>query len=198
MHYTSLLEEDLLDAAELYCRAFTGEGFSNEEKESALRNIQKHTTYEGYTGMKATDQDGRLAGFAYGYKSLPGQFYRGKLEEQMTQDQADFWLNDCFEFVELAVDLSYKRRGVGSSLHDKLFEVVRNSTAVLTTSISNISAVSLYEKKRWKIIKDHAPVISSRNLQVIMGRESPSKAIHQDKQAAAVPSVHKGGVAGRW
>ncbi|WP_093044758.1 GNAT family N-acetyltransferase [Thalassobacillus cyri] len=89
----------------------------------------------------------------------------------MTQEQADHWLKDCFEFVELAVDPSHKRLGVGSALHDKTLDEVLNTTSVLTTSIANNPAITLYKSKGWKPIKEVAPVISSENLQVILGKE---------------------------
>ncbi|SEA91981.1 Acetyltransferase (GNAT) family protein [Thalassobacillus cyri] len=158
INYSFILEEDLHDIAKLYCRTFTGESFSSEELEAAVENIHKHTTYEGFIGLKATDLRGKLIGFSYGYRSFPGQFYGEKLEKQMTLEQASHWLKDCFEFVELAVDSSHKRKGVGSSLHDKTLDEVLNTTSVLITSIDNNPAIITTGKVLHAGFRGHATV----------------------------------------
>lgn len=132
----------------------------------ALENIHKHTTHEGFIGLKATDPVGNLLGFSYGYRSLPGQFYREKLEKKVTQEQAGHWLKDCFEFVELAVDPSHKRMGVGSSLHDKTIIEVLNATSVLTTSIGNTPSLTLYKSKGWIVIKEDARLFHQKILKL--------------------------------
>lgn len=80
-------------------------------------------------------------------------------------------MSNCFEFVELAVDTSFKRRGFGSTLHDFLLENVDHHTSILTTGTENSSAVNLYRKKGWKVIKSHAPVTSEADLQMILVKE---------------------------
>lgn len=165
-------DSDLHLIGDLYCLNFLGENFSVENLEGAIENLNKHAAYEGFTGFKAIDQSGKLAGFVYGYISLPGQFYREKIAAQLTEEQTLIWLSDCFEFVELAVNPTYKRMGVGSRLHDRLMNEIENKTAVLTTSVENSPAISLYENKAWHLIKTDVPVITSENLQVIMGKEN--------------------------
>ncbi|HEX7064090.1 MAG TPA: GNAT family N-acetyltransferase [Bacillales bacterium] len=93
-----------------------------------------------------------LIGFAYGYSSLPGQFYRGKIAAQLSETQANDWLSDCFEFVELAVNPSYKRLGIASQLHDILSDNVDYKTFILTTWVHNSPAINLYKNKGWELI----------------------------------------------
>ncbi|WP_100013176.1 GNAT family N-acetyltransferase [Lentibacillus sediminis] len=141
------------------------------DKGNIIKNINKHTNYEGFRGFQARDEEGNIIGFTYGYTSLPEQFYRQKIAEQLSEAEIKIWLSSCFEFVELAVDATYKRLGIGSKLHDVLLEEVDHNTSILTTNVENSPAVNLYQKKGWKVIKSHAPVISEDSLQVIMVKE---------------------------
>jgi len=80
------------------------------------------------------------------------------------------WLNDCFEFVELAVDPMFKRLGIASKLHDALLDSIHHNTAILTTWIKNTPAINLYQSKGWEVIKRDVPVVTEGDLQVIMGK----------------------------
>lgn len=163
-------DADLNRIGKLFCRTFTGDHYSDSELENAVSNITKHAGYEGFKGLKAKNQDDRLIGFAYGYFSLPHQFYRKRLELQLTPEQTAKWLSDCFEFVEMAVNPGYRRRRVGGHLHDKLLENSPQKTSVLTTSVDNFPAIQLYKQKGWEVVKADAAVISESQLQVIMGK----------------------------
>src|SRR5699024_7463338 len=89
---------------------------------------------------------------------------------QLTEAQSKEWLDNCFEFVELAINPSYKRQGIGGLLHDTLFENIDHNNSVLTTGINNIPAIKLYNSKGWALIKENVPVITDDDLQVIMGK----------------------------
>ncbi|WP_339283426.1 GNAT family N-acetyltransferase [Oceanobacillus sp. FSL K6-3682] len=168
--YFNSNDSDIEKIAKLYCMTFLTDNILLEDKENAVKNIRKHTGYEGFIGLKCKGAKGKLIGFAYGYTSLSKQFYREKIANQLSDDKIDFWLADCFEFVELAVNHSYKRLGVASKLHDELLANTNCGTAVLTTAIENKPALNLYKKKGWEVIKKDAPIISKDNLQVIMGK----------------------------
>lgn len=164
-------DADLNKIGDLYCLTFAGDHYSPSELEDAISNINKHAGYEGFKGLKATDKDRGLIGFAYGYTSLAHQFYREKLEMQLTVEQKIKWLGDCFEFVEMAVALEFKRQGIGGLLHDTLLRGQAHKMSVLTTPVDNFPALQLYKKKGWKFIKEDAAVISESHPQVIMGKE---------------------------
>lgn len=163
-------DPDIEKIGELYCTVFITDDYSNEDKENAILNINKHAGYEGFIGLKAKDSNGNILGFTYGYTSLPDQFYREKIAKQLSKIERDTWLVNCLEFVELAVDHSYRRLGIASKLHDYLLKNSNHNTAVLTTGIENKPAINFYRKKGWKTIKKDAPIISENNLQVIMGK----------------------------
>ncbi|MDX8046258.1 GNAT family N-acetyltransferase [Gracilibacillus sp. S3-1-1] len=163
-------DPDIEKIGELYCVTFLPDNFSIKDKENAIKNIKKHTNYQGFIGLKAKDNKGDIIGFTYGYTSLPEQFYREKIANRLSKVEIGTWLFHCFELVELAVHPSYKCLGIASKLHDNLLKNVNLKTAVLTTSIENNPAINLYRKKGWEIIKNNAPVISKEHLQVIMGK----------------------------
>ncbi|MBP1949676.1 N-acetyltransferase [Virgibacillus litoralis] len=163
--------EDLHSIAALYCKTFIGNTYTSLDFESAVENINKHTSYNGFRGLMAKDKSGTLIGFTYGYTSLPGQFYREKLAAQLTDKQQIEWLNNCFEFVELAVENKVKRMGIGGKLHDRLLSEINHDTSVLTTSPENNPAINLYISKGWEVIKENAAVISMGDVQVIMGKK---------------------------
>ncbi|WP_174615508.1 GNAT family N-acetyltransferase [Virgibacillus ihumii] len=155
----------------LNCAVFTGFDYTSVDLEQFRSTLHKHMTYPGFVGVKAMNGDAELIGFAYGYESRPEQFYRGKLEDQLSAEQTKFWLSDCFEFVELAVAASARNRGVGSKLHDALLGQALNTTSVLTTNVDNTPAIRLYKKKGWEVIGYDAPVLSDDNLQLIMAKK---------------------------
>ncbi|WP_407058308.1 GNAT family N-acetyltransferase [Tigheibacillus jepli] len=132
--------------------------------------LRKHASYKGFIGVKAVNNAGEMAGFAYGYTSLPGQFYRMKLEAVLTEQQRKDWLDDCFEFVELAVHPNQRKNGIGSLLHDKLMQNITHETAILTTDVNNLPAKALYRKKGWGIIQANAAVISPESPQSVFGK----------------------------
>ncbi|WP_077324172.1 GNAT family N-acetyltransferase [Virgibacillus siamensis] len=163
--------DQMEEMVKLNCSVFIGPDYTTDDYNQVMETIQKHVTYPGFYGVKALDKAGKLVGFSYGYESTPGQFYRRKLEGQLSKEQTEEWLADCFEFVELAVAPAARRNGIGGKLHDKLMEDLPNSTTVLTTGMKNAPAISLYEKKGWKVIKRDAPVLFETNLQLIMGKK---------------------------
>lgn len=128
----------------------------------------KHATYPGYSGWVAVC-DEKVVGFAYGYTCSEGQFYRAHLEKALEED-AENWLTDCFEFVELAVSPSYRRQGIGSTLEKRLLDKVPNQTSVLTTGSTNADAKTMYQHLGWEDVKQ-ATVLPTSGPMLIMGKK---------------------------
>jgi len=118
-----------------------------------LERLQKHRTYEGFKGVVLLNKT-ELVGFAYGYHSLPGQYYHGLLSKALNPQEYDQWLTDCFEVVELAVDPDFRRQGHAKTLMMELLKDVKRKTAILTTQTDNVSARSLYESMGWVVVKE--------------------------------------------
>ena len=125
----------------------------NDRSDTHLNRIKRHTGYKGFCGYAAVDE-GDIIGYAYGYSSLSGQYYHELLTDHLSSDGSDDWLNNCFEFVELAVHPKYRKRGIGAHLHDQLLKDLPFERAVLTTQTNNWPAISLYRSKGWVIISD--------------------------------------------
>ncbi|MFC4618504.1 GNAT family N-acetyltransferase [Camelliibacillus cellulosilyticus] len=132
--------------------------------------FMRHTAYKGYKGLLLLDENGELLGFSYGYTSLPGQFYRDKLEKSLNAEQINEWLTDCFEFVELVVHPNHRKKGYGKRLLNQLLAKSDNQTAVLTTQTDNHAARSLYASTGWSIIKEPFIPFEETDPFVIMGK----------------------------
>ena len=117
-------------------------------------HFKRHMSYEGFRGSISLNEEHELIGFAYGYTSLPGQYYHELLAKHLTPFLRNQWRANCFEFVELCVHPSIRQQGVGAQLHDHLLGNTQYATTVLTTQQSNLAARKLYGKKGWKIIDD--------------------------------------------
>ncbi|WP_168412966.1 GNAT family N-acetyltransferase [Bacillus salacetis] len=155
--------------AESYCLTFIGESFSKQDVDETAVNLSKHTDYPGFRGFKAVDGDGSIAGFAYGYTSVPGQYYREKIQAQLTKEQEVVWLISCFEVVEVAVNPLFRRKGIAGNLLDKLIGNQPHRTALLTTGIENKAAIEFYQNRGWEMLQNNSPVISEGDLQIIYG-----------------------------
>lgn len=112
----------------------------------------RHLTQEGFRLVGAHDDAGGLAGFAYGYKSVPGGWWRDMVTSTLHADLVERWFSDGFEFVELAVVPRVQGAGVGTALHDRLLEDVPQRTAVLSTQSENSVALGLYHRRGWIVL----------------------------------------------
>ncbi|EJR54601.1 hypothetical protein IIM_01541 [Bacillus cereus VD107] len=154
-------EELIENMVNLYCIVFERTNF-----EEMKERINRHMDYPNFKGIVALNDEGAVIGFSYGYQSLNGQYYNQLMREVLNFEKVDQWLEDCFEFVELAVHPKYRNVGLGTKLHNGLLEGIPNRTSVLTTQINNLKARSLYEKLDWVNVlepfhpsKDNAPYV---------------------------------------
>ena len=116
--------------------------------------FKRHMTYEGFRGRICLDEEHKPIAFAYGYASLPGQYYHELLSNHLKADLSTEWLTDCFEFVELCVHPSKRQLGIGTLLHEHVLKDMPYKTSVLTTQQSNLPARMLYEARRWIVVDD--------------------------------------------
>ncbi|MED2792613.1 GNAT family N-acetyltransferase [Bacillus wiedmannii] len=155
----------IINMAKLYCKVFDTTNFAD-----MVERIRRHIGYTDFKGIVAINDENEVIGFTYGYRSLEGQYYNQLMREVLNREQVDQWLEDCFEFVELAVDPQYQNEGLGTRLHNELLEGISNRTSVLTTQINNEKARSLYERLDWVDVLE--PFHPSKNdvPYVIMGK----------------------------
>lgn len=127
----------------------------------------------------ATQGQGALAAFAFGFQGgfLPP--LRDALILAYGATAAVSWLEDAFQFVELAVLPAYRGRGIGGRLHDALLAPVRSRTAILLTDAGATAALGLYRSRGWELLLDgYVSRISGRPT-LVMGLRAPASAIRK-------------------
>jgi GNAT superfamily N-acetyltransferase len=112
---------------------------------------------------------GAAVGFAYGYASVPGGWWRQSVAAQLRGQDWHKWLDDCFEFAELAVVPDFQGRGVGGLLHYGLLHQLQQSTSLLSTQKANLSALSFYKARGWIVLNDWMLFSNRTEPYVIMG-----------------------------
>ncbi|WP_255195254.1 GNAT family N-acetyltransferase [Halorarius litoreus] len=140
-----------------------------EPVEAVRERFRTHTEREGYRGFVAIGTSGHVVGFTYGHVSRTGQQYHDRLRAAVTDETYTRWLTDAFELVELGVEASQRRTGLGSALHDELFGGVGRATGVLTTESENAPARAFYEGHGWGVI--HEPFHVADTEMAVYGRD---------------------------
>ena len=146
---TKLLDE----IVGVYREAFSGSPYERQEREVAdfARAVLTHVERPGFRCAAAlAPEDGALAGFAYGYYTLPGQWWHDNVAAALGRTQARTWLADAFQLTELAVTPAQQGRGFGSGLHDLLIASAPNPRAVLSTLDTPTRASDLYRRRGWQ------------------------------------------------
>ncbi|MEH7226091.1 GNAT family N-acetyltransferase [Bacillus sp. JJ1566] len=138
--------------------------------QSILERFKKHSNYDGFSGYIMKSDEEEILGFSYGYTSQSGQFYHELLAKQLNPIEYKKWLDDCFEFVELAVHPKYRNQGFGKLLVHELLKEVTNKTSVLTTQVNNVSARNLYQQLGWVVVKDFFLPSHNDSPYLIMGK----------------------------
>ncbi|KFN02166.1 GNAT family N-acetyltransferase [Bacillus clarus] len=157
----------------LYCIVFEKTNF-----DEMLERIKRHMGYTDFKGVVAINDGNEVIGFAYGYRSVKGQYYNQLMSEALNLEQVNQWLQDCFEFVELAVHPEHRNKGLGTTLHNHLLEGIRNKTSVLTTQINNGKARSLYGNLEWMNVMEPFHPSKDDVPYVIMGKALKAR-IHE-------------------
>jgi ribosomal protein S18 acetylase RimI-like enzyme len=126
----------------------------------------RHTGRSGYRLAVAMD-GGTAAGFAWGYIGERGQYWTDLICEVLPTEVTDYWVGGHFEFVELAVLPGYRRRGLGSRLHDTLLAGVSQRCLLSTADDPGDPAVRLYLHRGWQRLGVLRPGVQ------VMGRLEP-------------------------
>jgi ribosomal protein S18 acetylase RimI-like enzyme len=146
----------------IYRAAFDGPPYYEDEDDAQRfgRSLILHATRPGYTLLIAR-QYGRFSnrlhilGFAYGYTTTPGQWWHDTIRPALTEQQAQHWLANAFELVELAVLPAWQGQGIGGRLHDTLLASLPHRTAVLSTAQEETAALHLYRQRGWHTLVPH-------------------------------------------
>ena len=115
--------------------------------------LPRHARREGFRFLAARTEEGRLAGFSYGYLGAPGQWWHDLVAAALDEESRRRWLAPGhFELTELHVHPDDRRQGIGGLLHDELLAGVTSPTAVLSVRRGNEPALALYRGRGWQTI----------------------------------------------
>ncbi len=125
--------------------------FKNDNEVLAFAAIfPHHMRRPGFRCVLAQDEETQdILGFAYGYTGESGQWWHDLVTNRMTAPEAEHWMTDVFEVVELAAYPSAQGHGYGGRIHDALLQGLPHRTAVLSTYQVETSALKMYEKRGW-------------------------------------------------
>ena len=134
--------------------------------------ITMHLDRPRFRLVAEQDDQGRLAGIAYGYHGGPGQWWHDMVAGEMTAEQRRAWLAPGhFELVELAVRPDLRGHGIGGRLHDAVLEG-QDGPALLSTQVDNGPALALYRGRGWTTV---VPALEFEwGTYCVMGLEAPS------------------------
>ena len=110
--------------------------------------FDRHARREGFCLVTASDA-GTVVGFSWGYIGQRGQFWSDLVGEALPDDIVNQWIGGHFEFVELAVSASFRGRGLGVVLHDRLLADVERRCLLSTVDDPADPAVRLYLRAGW-------------------------------------------------
>ena len=111
--------------------------------------FDRHAARDGYRLVTASIA-GTVVGFSWGYIGQRGQFWTDLVCEALPDDIVAEWVGGHFEFVELAVNPSFRRRGLGALLHDRLLTDVDRRCLLSTVDDPTDPAVRLYLSAGWQ------------------------------------------------
>lgn len=112
------------------------------------KSFVRHAERNGFRCLVAREND-KVLGFTYGYRGEPGGWWREAVAGALGPAMVDRWLDDYFEFAELAVAPRAQGRGLGGQLHDTLLSGLAQRTAALSAYQGETAAMRLYRKRGW-------------------------------------------------
>lgn len=123
------LARRLDDVVSVYGEAM---GYQPELLDARRGYIATHVRRPGFRAVATVANDGRLAGFGYGYTSMPGQWWHDQVRGALTEPER-LWLTDCFEVVELHVRPAAQGHGLGAHQLRALLDSAPGSRVLLST-----------------------------------------------------------------
>jgi ribosomal protein S18 acetylase RimI-like enzyme len=129
------------EAMDIYIRAMQYPHHTGAQRAVTAR---RHAANEGFACRAALCDDGSLAGFGYGYTTLPGQWWHDLVRRSMSAETGADWLTDSFELSELRVLPSYQGHGIGRRLLLELAAAIPHRSMLLSTPDADTRAFRMY------------------------------------------------------
>lgn len=133
----------LADAVRLYLTIWPG------DVPTITSFFTRYAALPDYHGLAAL-RDGALAGFGFGTRSLPGNWWHDRVAAQVGAEHPA--LQDAWTLVNLAVAPEHRGRSVGGVLLETLLAEQPCPRALLSTEMSNVGAQRLYERHGWRFL----------------------------------------------
>lgn len=134
--------------------------------------FSRHSKRAGFCFTAAVSTELRqIAGFAYGYTSAPGQWWHDAIAKTMPEELAAVWMEDAFEFAELAVAPEFQGQRIGSRLHDLLLGAIPHQRALLSTLQTETVALQLYRRRGWMTLLEDFLFPNVMQRYLVMGRK---------------------------
>lgn len=122
--------------------------------EPRIRLAEQQLGYQDLRAFGAFAQ-GRLVGFAYGYRAEPGQWWTDEVTRALELPRADRsrdWLHDAFELCEIHVSPSWQGAGVGRRLLRAITSAQPCRAMVLSTPTGPTRAAALYASEGYRAL----------------------------------------------
>jgi ribosomal protein S18 acetylase RimI-like enzyme len=120
-----------------------------DELPSRRAIMERHAANPGLRALAAIDDSsGRMVGFAYAFRGLPGQWWhdvvKGGICAASGRALAQTWLADALEIAEVHVQPEFQARGIGRQMMLTLAADRTERTALLSTRDAQTPARRLY------------------------------------------------------
>jgi ribosomal protein S18 acetylase RimI-like enzyme len=148
---SSDLLSHLDEAMDLYAKAMD---YPAETGRAHAGFTATHTSRRGFRATAALADD-ELAGFGYGYRTEPGQWWHDQVLRATARTDATDWLTDCFELCELHVLPRWQGRGIGRELLSLLLADLPESRVLLSTPEGDTRAWRLYRSMGFVDVARH-------------------------------------------
>lgn len=113
-------------------------------------------------------EDNRTAGFLFGFDFRPENWWAQQVSPFLPEGTD--WFTNCFELNELAVHPNFQNRGFGRELLEALANDFPYRNTLLSVEQGNDSAIHLYEKLGFEVLKDDLALGGSPNRYLLMNR----------------------------
>lgn len=162
-----------VEIQDVYIDAFTEPPYNEPASAGAsfVERLQGETDRPGWTLLVA-EQNGRIAGFAYGYVTEPGQWWHDRVTAGLEPELVRRWFTESFVLVEFAVKRAARGKGLGSRLHDCLLDSQSQPTMVTMTHEHENDALAFYRQRGWQVVADGFRFSHGDASRMILGREA--------------------------
>lgn len=176
-------EPQALDAAaDLYAEVFSETPYDenpDQSRKSFLSRVEKYGRTKPHFRLILAWQQDALVGIALGNGITTGDWWRDRVIPQLPIVQSDEWFGEeAFAVVELAVSPAHRRGGIAASLLATLVAGLPYPTAVLSAYAAAETARRFYRRQGWTEVASELRLGESPEL-CLLGMHLPGDSSQQ-------------------